>query len=202
MKSKIKLENHPPNLSHLNYICGIDEVGRGALVGPVFAAAVILPKDFESDMIRDSKKLSDKKRLEAFELIQKNAIDWSYSFVDPSVIDEINIQEATYKAMLDSILKLNIKPEHLLIDGNGFNTNLQIPHTCVVKGDDKYLSIASASIVAKVIRDKYMVELDKNLPNYNWKSNKGYGSKEHIQKILTEGVTPYHRKSFLRKILS
>jgi ribonuclease HII len=202
MGNKVKLENYPPELEHLNYICGVDEVGRGCLAGPVFAATVILPKDFESDIIRDSKKLSEKKRLEAFEVIKKNAISWSCSSVEPSIIDEINIQEATYKAMSDSITKLDIKPEHMLVDGDKFKTNLEIPFTCVIKGDDKYLSIASASIIAKVIRDKYMVDLDEKVPNYNWKSNKGYGSKEHIQKIHENGVTSHHRKSFLKKILN
>lgn len=202
MKKKIKLENYPSDLEHLNYICGVDEVGRGCLAGPVFAAAVILPKDFESEIIRDSKKLSEKKRLEAFELIKEKAISWSYALVEPQVIDEINIQEATYKAMSDSILKLDVKPQHLLVDGNRFNTDLDTPYTCVIKGDDKYLSIASASIVAKVLRDKYMSDLDEKIPYYNWKSNKGYGSKEHIQKIQEEGVTTYHRKSFLKKIVN
>jgi ribonuclease HII len=201
MKKKIKLENHPSELEYLNYICGIDESGRGCLSGPVFAAAVILPKDFESELIRDSKKLSEKKRIEAFELIKKVAISWGYSFVEPDVVDKINIQEATYLAMINSVNKLNVKPEHLLVDGNRFTDELGIPYTCVIKGDNKYLSIAAASIVAKVLRDNYMVDLHKQYPKYKWDSNKGYGSKEHIQKIQTEGVTEHHRKSFLKNIL-
>jgi ribonuclease HII len=196
------LDNHPKELTHLNYIAGIDEVGRGCLAGPVFSAAVILPKEFESDLIKDSKKMSEKKRLQAFELIKEVALSWNYSFVEPSIIDEINIQNATYLSMLNSINNLKVKPEHLLIDGDKFNADIDIDHTCVIKGDNKYLSIAAASIVAKVLRDKYMKNLHKQYPIYNWESNKGYGSKEHIIKISENGVTEHHRKSFLKKILS
>ncbi len=199
---KIKLEKYPQELSDLEYICGVDEVGRGCLSGPVFAGAVILPKDFESDLIKDSKKLSEKRRLEAFEIIKENAISWSYSSISQDIIDRDNIQNATYSAMYHSIKKLDITPQHLLVDGNVFKNKTDIPHTCVIKGDNKYLSIAAASIVAKVIRDEYMTEIDKSYPQYNWKNNKGYGSKEHISKILSEGVTLHHRKSFLKKILS
>lgn len=198
---KNNLENHPSELNHLDHICGIDESGRGCLSGPVFAASVILPKDFKSDLIRDSKKLSIKKRLKAFELIKEVAISWSCCFVEPSIIDEINIQEATYLAMINSVNKLKIKPEHLLVDGNRFTDKLDIPYTCVIKGDDKFLSIASASIVAKVLRDEYMTDLHKQYPKYKWDSNKGYGSREHINNILENGVTEHHRKSFLKNIL-
>jgi ribonuclease HII len=196
------LKNIPKELEHLTYVCGIDESGRGCLSGPVFAAAVILPKDFESELIRDSKKISEKKRLKAFELIKEVAISWDYCFIEPNVIDDINIQEATYLAMINSVNKLNIKPEHLLVDGDRFTDVLDIPHTCIVKGDDKFLSIASASIVAKVLRDQYMTNLHKQYPKYKWASNKGYGSKEHIDVILESGVTKHHRMSFLTKILS
>jgi ribonuclease HII len=196
------LEKYPHELESLDYICGIDEVGRGCLAGPVFAGAVILPKDFDSELIRDSKKLSEKKRLEAFELIKENALSWSYCHITQDIIDSENIQKATYSAMYHSIKNLDIKPQHLLVDGNVFENKTEIPHTCVIKGDNKYLCIAAASIVAKVIRDDYMVKLDKFYPKYNWKSNKGYGSKEHIEKILSEGITQHHRKSFLKKILS
>jgi len=202
MKTKVRLEKHPKELSNLNYVCGIDEVGRGCLAGPVFAGAVILPKDFESDLIKDSKKLSEKKRLEAFELIKENAISWTYCSIPQDIIDRDNIQNATYSAMYYAIENLDIKPEHLLVDGNVFENKTDIPHTCVIKGDNKYLSIAAASIVAKVIRDDYMIKIDRFYPKYNWKSNKGYGSKEHIEKILSEGTTQHHRKSFLKKILS
>lgn len=196
------LENHPKELNHLNYIAGIDEVGRGCLAGPVFSAAVILPKDFESDLIKDSKKMSEKKRLEAFELIKEVSLSWNYSFVEPSIIDEINIQNATYLSMLNSVNNLKIKPEHLLVDGDKFSVDTDIDYTCVIKGDNKYLPIAAASIVAKVLRDKYMKNLHLQHPKYNWGSNKGYGSKEHILKIVENGVTEHHRKSFLKKILS
>lgn len=180
---------------------GIDEVGRGALAGPVVAAVVILPKDFKSDIIRDSKKLTEKRRKLAFEEIKEKAIDWSYSFVPAESIDKINIQNATFAAMHKSIDKLKVKPEHLLVDGNVFDNYEGIPHTCVTKGDDKYLSIASASIVAKVVRDEYMVEVSKKFPNYKWDSNKGYGSKEHREMIQENGITYYHRQSFLKNIL-
>lgn len=197
----IKLEKYPQELEQLNYICGIDEVGRGCLAGPVFAGAVILPKNFESELIKDSKKLTEKKRIEAFNLIKENAISWSCHQVTEEVIDDINIQKATFSAMYKAIENLNIKPEHLLVDGNIFENNTNIPHTCVTKGDNKYLPIAAASIIAKVIRDQYMLEIDKEHPQYNWKNNKGYGSKEHISKIQSEGITTHHRKSFLKKIL-
>lgn len=197
-----KLTNHPPELSHLEYICGIDEVGRGTLSGPVVAASVILPKNFTSELIRDSKKLTEKKRLLAFEEIKNNVIDWSVSFVSPEIIDDINIQQATFLAMHNSIEGLSkVKPDHLLIDGNGFNEFMDIPYTCVIKGDDTYYCIAAASIVAKVIRDQYMSELDSEYPEYGWKSNKGYGSKSHIESIQKIGVTKHHRKSFLKNIV-
>ncbi len=198
---KNSLEKFPKELESLNYICGIDEVGRGCLAGPVFAGAVILPKNFESDLIKDSKKLSEKKRLKAFELIKEKAISWSYHQIPQNIIDRDNIQNAIYSAMYGSIKKLKIKPEHLLVDGNIFENKTGIPHTCVIKGDNKYLSIAAASIVAKVSRDNFMVKIGESHPTYNWKNNKGYGSKEHIGIILSEGVTPYHRRSFLKKIL-
>jgi len=202
MKIKNSLEKYPNELEPLDYICGIDEVGRGCLAGPVFAGAVILPKDFESDLIKDSKKLSEKKRLEAFELIKENALSWSYCHITQDIIDRDNIQKSTYSAMYYAIKNLDIKPEHLLVDGNVFENKTDIPYTCIIKGDNKYLSIAAASIVAKVVRDDYMVKIDRLYPKYNWKSNKGYGSKEHIEKILSEGVTHHHRKSFLKKILN
>jgi ribonuclease HII len=180
---------------------GIDEVGRGALAGPVVAASVILPRDFKSELIKDSKKLSDKKKKLAFELIKENAIDWSYSFIDPKIIDTFNIQKATFAAMHNSIYKLKNKPELLLVDGNIFESYEGIPHVCVVKGDNEYLSIAAASIVAKVVRDEYMSLLHEKYPQYGWKSNKGYGSKEHRERIKDIGITEHHRHSFLKNIL-
>lgn len=196
------LENHPHQLKNLKLICGIDEVGRGCLAGPVYASAVILPKNFTSEIIKDSKKLSEKKRLLAFEEIKKNALYWSFGFVNPKEIDTINIQNATHLAMHKAINGLGVTPEHLLIDGNTFENYEQIPYTCVIKGDNKFLPIAAASIVAKVIRDKYMTEIHDNYPHYKWDSNKGYGSKHHIDSIQSKGITPHHRSTFLRKILS
>lgn len=180
---------------------GVDETGRGSLAGPVFAAAVILPKDFTSEIIDDSKKLTEKKRVKAFEEIKEKAIDWSYAYVPSEKIDEINIQKSVYSAMHKAIERLTIKPEHILIDGNIFDGH-NIPHTCIVKGDSKYYSIAAASIVAKVMRDEYMGKIHEEYPQYDWMNNKGYGSKKHIGVIKEEGISQYHRKTFLNKILS
>lgn len=196
-----KLENHPQELENLEYICGIDEVGRGVLAGPVVTAAVILPKDFDNELIKDSKKLSEKKRKQAYDIIIESAIDYSVDFVGPDFVDDMNILEATMFGMHKSLSNLKTIPEHILVDGNYFNGYKDIDHTCVIKGDNTYYSIAAASILAKVTRDEYMKDLHKEYPKYNWKSNKGYGSKEHITKIQSEGITPHHRKSFLKKIL-
>ncbi len=182
--------------------CGVDEAGRGSLAGPVFAASVILPKDFKSELIKDSKKLSEKKRKKALKEIEDNALAWSVEFVDSSGIDKHNIQNATFAAMNKAINSLSITPEHILVDGNVFDSYNDIPYTCIIKGDNEYLSIAAASILAKVYRDEYMNFIDKSFPSYNWKSNKGYGSKEHIKIIKEEGITQYHRKTFLNKILN
>jgi len=195
------LINTPPHLSDLNHISGVDEVGRGCLSGPVFAAAVILPKDFTSDLIKDSKKLSEKKRNLAYQLIKDNAIEISYSMVSAKEIDQINIQEATFLAMNKSIQNLKTKIDHILVDGNSFKSAQDIPYTCVVKGDNTYLSIAAASIVAKVTRDEYMKNLHEAYPKYEWNSNKGYGTKKHIDAIKEVGVTEEHRISFLKNIL-
>lgn len=195
------LISSPSNLNNLKYIAGIDEVGRGCVSGPVFAGAVILPKEFKSELIKDSKKLTDKKKKLAYDLIKKNAIDISYSMVSAKEIDKINIQQATFLAMNNAIDKLKIKPEHLLVDGNLFESNFNIPYTCVIKGDNTYLSIAAASIVAKVLRDQYMIELHNLYPQYKWDSNKGYGSKYHMEKISEIGVTEEHRITFLKNVL-
>lgn len=195
------LISSPSNLNNLKYIAGIDEVGRGCVSGPVFAAAVILPKEFKSELIKDSKKLTDKKKKLAYDLIKENAIDISYSMVSAKEIDKINIQQATFLAMNNAIDKLKIKPEHLLVDGNLFESNSNIPYTCVIKGDNTYLSIAAASIVAKVLRDQYMIELHNLYPQYKWDSNKGYGSKYHMEKISEVGVTEEHRITFLKNVL-
>jgi ribonuclease HII len=181
--------------------CGVDESGRGSLAGPVFAAAVILPKDFTSENIKDSKKLTEKVRKRALKEIEENALSWSVSFIDVEDIDKHNIQNATFGAMNKAIGNLSITPEHILVDGNVFNSFDDTPYTCIVKGDNEYVSIAAASIIAKVYRDEYMLNLHEKYPSYNWKSNKGYGSKEHIKVIKEEGITYLHRKTFLNKIL-
>jgi ribonuclease HII len=181
---------------------GVDEVGRGCLSGPVFAAAVILPSDFKSELIKDSKKLSEKGRYKALKEIEENAVDISVHQVPPHFIDEHNIQNAVYTAMNGSIDGLKVKPEHVIVDGNLFDSYTEIPYTCVVKADNKYLSVAAASIVAKVKRDEYMKKIHEDYPMYNWDSNKGYGSKHHIDTIKEQGITHHHRKSFLKKILT
>lgn len=181
--------------------CGVDESGRGSLAGPVFAAAVILPKDFTSENIKDSKKLTEKGRKRALKEIEENALSWSVSFIDVADIDKHNIQNATFGAMNKAIGNLSITPEHILVDGNIFNSFDDTPYTCIVKGDNEYVAIAAASIIAKVYRDEYMLNLHEKYPSYNWKSNKGYGSKEHIKVIKEEGITYLHRKTFLNKIL-
>lgn len=181
--------------------CGVDETGRGSLSGPVFAAAVILPKDFTSENIKDSKKLTEKGRLKALKEIEDNAICWSVKMVSPEDIDKFNIQNAVYGAMNSAINDLKVTPDHILVDGNIFNSFYDIPYTCVIKGDNEYLSIAAASIVAKVYRDEYMKELHKKYPSYGWDKNKGYGSKQHIDVIKEEGITQHHRKTFLKNIL-
>jgi len=190
-----------PYLDVNNIEVGIDEAGRGCLAGPVVAAAVILPTNILTyPLIRDSKKLSEKKRLEAFKLIKEVAIDYSISFITPEEIDKYNILQATMMAMhscLDNLKDFN----HILIDGNYFNKYKDIPHTCVIKGDDTYYSIAAASILAKVSRDEYMKDLHNKFPHYKWNGNKGYGSAEHIKMIKEIGYTEHHRTSFLKNIL-
>ena len=178
----------------VNYIAGIDEVGRGPLVGPVVTAAVILPKDFYDERINDSKKLTEKKRELLYDVIMENALSVGIGIKDNNVIDEINILEATKKAMLEAIDNLSIKPEHLLIDALKLDTD--IPQTSIIKGDSKSESIASASIIAKVTRDRMMIELDALHPEYDFKHNKGYGTKKHIEALYKYGALKEHRKSF------
>jgi ribonuclease HII len=189
-----------PFLNPFNIEIGIDEAGRGCLAGPVVAAAVILPKDFNNTLIKDSKKLTEKKRLEAFKIIKETTIDYSISFVTPQEIDKFNILQATMLAM-HNCLENTKGFNHILVDGNYFNQYKDIPHTCVIKGDDTYYSIAAASILAKVSRDEYMKELHNKFPKYKWGGNKGYGSAEHIQMIKEIGYTEHHRLSFLKNIL-
>ena len=178
----------------IKYIAGIDEVGRGPLVGPVVTAAVILPTNFYDERIQDSKKLTPKKREILYDVIYKNALSIGIGISGEKVIDEINILEATKKAMLEAINNLSIKPDHLLIDAVKLDTD--IPSTSIIKGDAKSQSIAAASIIAKVTRDKMMIELDKKYPMYDFKHNMGYGTKKHIEAIYEYGIINEHRKTF------
>lgn len=175
---------------------GCDEAGRGCLAGPVFAAAVILPKNFKNELLNDSKKLSERNRYKLRETIINESVAWAIGIVDNNEIDEINILNASIKAMQLAVSKLNIIPEHLLIDGNRFKSYKKIPHTCIIKGDAKYMSIAAASILAKTFRDDYMIKLHNEFSNYDWNNNKGYPTKKHRKAILEFGITKYHRKSF------
>ncbi|MEN8120177.1 MAG: ribonuclease HII [Bacteroidota bacterium] len=175
---------------------GCDEAGRGCLAGPVVAAAVILPADFQNDILNDSKKLSEKKRDKLKIIIKNEALAWAVGIVDQKTIDEINILNASILAMHHAIEKLKIVPEHLIIDGNRFKAYNLIPHKCIVKGDAKYLSIAAASVLAKTHRDELMKNLDKKFPEYFWSKNKGYPSKQHREAIKKHGISHYHRKSF------
>ena len=186
------------NLRHSNFLleCGTDEAGRGCLAGPVTAAAVILPLDFQLDLINDSKLLSEKTRSQLKPIIEANAITYAVTHLDAKIIDEINILNASIKAMQESILKLNPIPLHIIVDGNRFKPLNDIPYTTIIKGDSKYLSIAAASILAKTYRDKYMDEIHEEYPMYNWKQNKGYPTKEHREAIREYGTTKYHRMTF------
>lgn len=180
--------------SGIKYIAGIDEVGRGPLVGPVVTAAVILPKDFYDERINDSKKLTEKKRELLYDVIMENAVSVGIGISSEDVIDDINILEATKKAMIEAVNNLSVKPQHLLIDA--VKLNVDIPQTSIIKGDAKSESIAAASIIAKVTRDRMMIELDKEHPEYDFKHNKGYGTKKHIEAIEKYGILKEHRKTF------
>lgn len=175
---------------------GCDEAGRGCLAGAVFAAAVILPPGFRNEMLDDSKKLTERQRYELRGVVEENALAWAVGVVEPAEIDKINILNASFEAMHRAVARLKICPQHLLIDGNRFNPYPGIPHTAVVKGDGKYLSIAAASILAKTYRDDYMNRLAEEFPVYDWKKNKGYPTKKHREAIREYGTTPYHRLSF------
>ncbi|MBQ4520931.1 MAG: ribonuclease HII [Bacteroidaceae bacterium] len=175
---------------------GCDEAGRGCLAGSVYAAAVILPKDFKNDLLNDSKQLTEKQRYALREVIEREAIDWGVGIVLPEEIDKINILNASILAMHRAVDGLKVRPEALIIDGNRFKPYHNLPHTTVVKGDGKYLSIAAASILAKTYRDDYMNRLHEEYPLYDWKGNKGYPTKKHREGIRLHGTTPYHRMSF------
>ncbi len=177
-------------------VCGIDEAGRGALSGPVTVSAVILPKEYYNPEIKDSKKLSPKKRIELFHIIKKIAIDYVIIDIDNQKIDDLNILKATYYGMNKSIENLKIKSNIYLIDGNKFQPIMKINYKCIIGGDNIFQSIAAASILAKVHRDNYMKKIDKIYPQYDWKNNKGYGTKIHIDKINQYGLCQFHRNSF------
>lgn len=175
---------------------GCDEAGRGCLAGPVFAAAVILPKGFACEKLNDSKQLSEKERYLLRPIIEEQAVAWAVGVVSHTEIDEINILNASFLAMQRAVASLKVRPQHLLIDGNRFKKYEDIPHTCVVKGDGKLLPIAAASVLAKTYRDDYMLNLHNEYPLYDWDRNKGYPTRKHRDAIKIHGITPHHRLSF------
>ncbi len=183
-----------------SYIAGVDEAGRGPLAGPVYAAAVILPEGAELSGINDSKKLTPKKREELFEEITRIAVSYAIFSVDEKEIDEINILNATHKAMNGAVANLTQKPDYVIIDGNSIK-GMEIAHETVVKGDAKSISIAAASILAKVARDRYIDKMGEVYPEYGFEKHKGYGTKAHTDAILKYGVCPIHRRTFLKKLL-
>jgi len=175
---------------------GTDEAGRGCLAGPVVAAAVILPDNFSHEVLRDSKKLNPSQRNELAEIIKDQAVCYAVAHISPQRIDEINILNASIEAMHKSIAKLNTQPEYILVDGNRFKPYKEIPHSCIIKGDDKYFSIAAASVLAKVDRDNYMQQQAEIYPSYHWSSNMGYPTKAHREAIKSHGISPLHRLTF------
>jgi|TARA_R110002111_G_scaffold123359_4_gene187397 ribonuclease HII len=182
--------------SSFNLECGTDEAGRGCLAGPVTAAAVILPLNFKNIFLNDSKQLSEKKRFLLKPIIEEECISFGVQHIFESEIDTINILNASIKAMHGSISQLNPIPNYIIVDGNRFKPYQSIPHSTIVKGDSKYLSIAAASVLAKTYRDEFMEIIHEEFPMYNWKQNKGYPTKEHRAAIKKYGITKYHRKSF------
>jgi len=187
------------NFSDSIFEAGVDEAGRGSLAGPVTAAAVILPKNYKNDYLNDSKKLSEKKRIELRYVIENDSIDYAVCSIAPATIDKINIINSTFKAMHGALNKLKVIPEFIIVDGNKFKKFKNINYKCIVKGDSKYQNIAAASILAKTYRDLYMVEQHNRFPNFGWDRNKGYGTKFHINSIFKHGLTILHRKSFTIK---
>ena len=175
---------------------GCDEAGRGCLAGSVYAAAVILPPDYKNELLNDSKQLTEKKRYQLREIIERDAVAWAVGIVTPEEIDKINILNASILAMHRALDQLKVQPEAIIVDGNRFKPYHQLPSTTIVKGDGKYLSIAAASILAKTYRDDYMNQLAEEYPQYDWLSNKGYPTKKHREAIKQYGITPYHRKSY------
>ena len=175
---------------------GCDEAGRGCLAGSVYAAAVILPSDYQNELLNDSKKLTAKKRYALREEIERDAIAWAVGIVTPEEIDKINILNASFLPMHRALDQLKVRPGAVIVDGNRFKPYQDLPSTTIVKGDGKYLSIAAASILAKTYRDDYMLSLAEEYPQYDWQSNMGYPTKKHRQAIREHGITPYHRKSY------
>ena len=175
---------------------GCDEAGRGCLAGSVYAAAVIFPEDYQNAELNDSKQLTDKRRHQLREIIERDALAWAVGIVTPEEIDKINILNASILAMHRALDQLQVRPETIIVDGNRFKPYRQLPYTTIVKGDGKYLSIAAASILAKTYRDDYMDRLAEEYPSYDWLSNKGYPTKKHREAIRQYGITPYHRKTF------
>ena len=175
---------------------GCDEAGRGCLAGSVYAAAVILPDGYQNELLNDSKQLTEKKRYQLREIIERDAVAWAVGIVTPEEIDKINILNASILAMHRALDQLKVRPEAVIVDGNRFKKYKDLPHTPIVKGDGKYLSIAAASILAKTYRDDYMNKLAEEYPQYDWLSNKGYPTKKHREAIRQFGITPYHRKSY------
>lgn len=195
-----KMKEYERKYASFSYICGIDEVGRGPLAGPVVAGAVILPRDCQILYLNDSKQLSEKKREELYEVIMENAVSTGLGFVSPERIDEINILQATYEAMRQAIGKLEKEPDLLLNDAVTI-PGVEIRQVPIIKGDAKSVSIAAASIIAKVTRDRLMVQYDEIYPEYGFASNKGYGAAAHIEALKKYGPTPIHRRSFLKNLL-
>lgn len=194
-----KMRVYEHEYEHLGYVCGIDEAGRGPFAGPVVAGAVILPKDCEILGLNDSKQISEKRREELYEEIMEKAVAAETGFASPARIDEINILQATYEAMREAVGKLPVRPQILLNDAVTI-PGIEIPQVPIIKGDSKSLSIAAASIVAKVTRDRLMREYDKIMPEYGFASHKGYGSREHIEALRKYGPSPIHRKTFIRNV--
>ena len=185
------------NAYYINKVeAGCDEAGRGCLAGSVFAAAVILPPDYENELLNDSKQLSEKKRYLLRSMIEKDVLAWAVGVVTAEEIDKINILNASILAMHRALDALSVRPEAIIVDGNRFKPYHDMPHTTIVKGDGKYLSIAAASILAKTYRDDYMKAIAEEFPQYDWQSNKGYPTKKHRAAIKEYGISPYHRKSF------
>lgn len=177
---------------------GCDEAGRGCLAGSVFAAAVVLDKSFSHPLLNDSKQLTGKQRYSLREIIEKEALAWCVESVSAEEIDKINILNASFLAMTKAVQGLGLEPEQLLIDGNRFRTTLEIPYHCIIKGDGKYASIAAASVLAKTYRDDYMEMIGRDFPEYDWSKNKGYPTLAHRKAVATHGISPHHRKTFIK----